>query len=220
MSKISRSNLKRILVAGCISIFLIVSLNSCGLFKNSRKQKNIEKTESVVKVDSNETTSGEVKVSDKTINKDVNVVINERETTTKKTTKGEDIKVTTDKSKINPNGETELIDSITGQKIILILDSLSNSLTIKLKSPEVVEETTIKERTTSSSDKSKESQKDSADTYSKQVAVTSNERSKSSSSQSSKESKSSLIAIIGLFLGIAIMIVTVAWGIKKFVLKK
>lgn len=191
-------------------VALIGLVTSCSIFKNKSKTKDIQKSVELVEIEYKENIQTDIKVKDKEVEKDINTVTTE--TTTKKTTKGTDIKVTADKSKINQNGETILYDSI-GRKIVLQLDSVKQALTISIEAPEVTEETTT--RKTEQQDKSKERERDSTDKTNKIGTLVQRDEKEQYVKKVTSESNTSLLGIIGLFLGIGVLIVGIYFVIKK-----
>lgn len=191
-------------------VALIGLVTSCSIFKNKSKTKDIQKSVELVEIEYKENIQTDIKVKDKEVDKDINTVTTE--TTTKKTTKGTDIKVTADKSKINQNGETILYDSI-GRKIVLQLDSVKQALTISIEAPEVTEETTT--RKTEQQDRSKERERDSTDKTNKIGTLVQRDEKEQYVKKVTSESNTSLLGIIGLFLGIGVLIVGIYFVIKK-----
>lgn len=199
-----------------LTLIIGLSLNSCGVFKNTKKLKNIQKTEEVVNISTKENSKSDVKVSQQDIQKDVNVTITESET--KETRKSPDLKVSVPRKDIKVGKEITLLDSLTGRKIIVLLDSLSDSFNIKVEGDSSVKET--KNKITNISDKSKESNKDSTDNSLKQVAVTHREDKSSYTKNVDNESKVSVVGIIFMFVGLALGIFLLIWLVRKFILKR
>src|SRR5690606_18088616 len=192
------------------SLTLILNLTSCGIFKNSSKSKSIDKLEEVVVVEKKDTDVSEVK--EREVDKDVNTTITE--TTTKKTTKGTDIKTSVRKGDFDDSGRAELTDSL-GRKIVLSLDTLTETLNIIIEAPEVVEETTT--RKTEQSDRSKE--RETTEKTEKVAVLNTREEREEYNKQTEKESKVSPVGLLLLFVGIVIVVVGIVWGIKKLIKK-
>lgn len=204
-------------ISRILLIFLVFgTLTSCSIFKNNKKSKNIEKVEEVKVVEQRETSKADVKVNQTDKQNDINTTTTE--TTTKETTKGSDIKVSIPRKDVKIGKEITVLDSLTGRKIIVLLDSLSQTLNIKVDGDTIIKETTTK--TTQTSDKSKQSSKDSTDNSLKQVAI--NQRDEKDSYKKDVDNKSSvsILGIIGLFVGIVIAVVGIIVGLKKFVFKR
>lgn len=199
-----------------LTLIIGLSISSCGIFKNTKKLKNIQKTEEVVNISTKENSKSDVKVSQQDIQKDVNVTITESET--KETRKSPDLKVSVPRKDIKVGKEITLLDSLTGRKIIVLLDSLSDSFNIKVEGDSSVKET--KNKITNISDKSKESNKDSTDNSLKQVAVTHREDKSSYTKNVDNESKVSVVGIIFMFVGLALGIFLLIWLVRKFILKR
>ena len=202
--------MKRII---CIisSLTLILTLTGCGLFKNSSKSKSIDELEEVIVVEKKDTSITELK--EREVDKDVNITITE--TTTKRTTKGTDTKVSVRKGDFDDSGKAELIDSL-GRKIVLSLDTLTEVLNIIIEAPEVVEETTT--RKTEQTDRSNE--RETTDRVEKVAILNTREERETYKKQTEKESKVSPVGLLLLFAGIVIVVVGIVWGIKRFVFKR
>lgn len=113
-----------------ISILILGLTSSCSIFKNNKRSKNIEKVEEVKVVEQRETSQADVKVTQTDKQNDINTTTTE--TTTRETTKGSDIKVSIPKKDVKIGKEITILDSLTGRKIIVLLDSLSQTLNIQL----------------------------------------------------------------------------------------
>ena len=202
--------MKRII---CIisSLILILSLTGCGLFKNSSKSKSIDKLEEVIVVEKKDTDITELK--EREVDKDVNITITE--TTTKRTTKGTDTKISVRKGDFDDSGKAELTDSL-GRKIVLSLDTLTEVLNIIIEAPEVVEETTT--RKTEQTDRSKE--RETTDRVEKVAILNTREERDTYKKQTEKESKVSPVGLLILLAGIVIVVVGIVWGIRRFVFKR
>ena len=202
--------MKRII---CIisSLTLILTLTGCGLFKNSSKSKSIDELEEVIVVEKKDTSITELK--ERNVDKDVNITITE--TTTKRTTKGTDTKVSVRKGDFDGSGKAEITDSL-GRKIVLSLDTLTEVLNIIIEAPEVVEETTT--RKTEQTDRSKE--RETTDRVEKVAILNTREERETYKKQTEKESKVSPVGLLLLFAGIVIVVVGIVWGIKRFVFKR
>ena len=202
--------MKRII---CIisSLTLILTLTGCGLFKNSSKSKSIDELEEVIVVEKKDTSITELK--EREVDKDVNITITE--TTTKKTTKGTDTKVSVRKGDFDDSGKAEITDSL-GRKIVLSLDTLTEVLNIIIEAPEVVEETTT--RKTEQTDRSKE--RETTDRVEKVAILNTREERDTYKKQTEKESKVSPVGLLILLAGIVIVVVGIVWGIRRFVFKR
>ena len=202
--------MKRII---CIisSLTLILTLTGCGLFKNSSKSKSIDELEEVIVVEKKDTSITELK--ERNVDKDVNITITE--TTTKRTTKGTDTKVSVRKGDFDGSGKAEITDSL-GRKIVLSLDTLTEVLNIIIEAPEVVEETTT--RKTEQTDRSNE--RETTDRVEKVAILNTREERETYKKQTEKESKVSPVGLLLLFAGIVIVVVGIVWGIKRFVFKR
>ena len=198
--------MKRII---CIisSLTLILTLTGCGLFKNSSKSKSIDELEEVIVVEKKDTSITELK--EREVDKDVNITITE--TTTKRTTKGTDTKVSVRKGDFDDSGKAEITDSL-GRKIVLSLDTLTEVLNIIIEAPEVVEETTT--RKTEQTDRSKE--RETTDRVEKVAILNTREERETYKKQTEKESKVSPVGLLLLFAGIVIVVVGIVLGIRRF----
>ena len=215
------SNKKVVGLSKTLFIFLfgVLLLSSCSIFKDTRKVVDKEEKIEEIKVDS--VVREEVKDSIKEVEKetDTEEVIVETEETTKKTTKGGSTKVDIGKGDLNPHGETIITDSL-GRKIIVLLDSLSDKITILVEAQEVVEETTKKETRIEKRDDSKEKSKEQETVQKKEAIVQREEKKVDKKKTTEKESQSKPLTVIAMFIGIALLIVGVGYGIKKFILKR
>lgn len=212
----------RVLNASKLFFLFIIStllLSSCSIFKDTKKVVKKDEVVEEVKVDS--TVREEKKDSIKETEKetDIEEVIVETEETTKKITKGGTTKVVAKKGDLNPDGETILTDSL-GRKIIVLLDSLSGQITLIVETPEVVEETTKKETRTEIKDKSKEKSKEQETVQKKEAIVQREEKRVDKKKTTEKESESKPLTVIAMFIGLALLIVGVGFGIKKLILKR
>ena len=198
--------MKRII---CIisSLTLILTLTGCGLFKNSSKSKSIDELEEVIVVEKKDTSITELK--EREVDKDVNITITE--TTTKRTTKGTDTKVSVRKGDFDGSGKAEITDSL-GRKIVLSLDTLTEVLNIIIEAPEVVEETTT--RKTEQTDRSNE--RETTDRVEKVAILNTREERETYKKQTEKESKVSPVGLLLLFAGIVIVVVGIVLGIRRF----
>lgn len=204
-------NLK-ILSKSILILVLISSISSCNILKKTSKTKYREQTDTILKVDSTSLVTNTVTTKETVDSTDIETVITEE--TTKKTTKRGDLYLKTPLLKINRYGETVLLDSL-GRRVILLLDSLN--LTLRFESPEVIEETTKK--TTEIKDKTKKTTKDSTNTELKQVAIIKQEEYHKDTTESKKEAKMEPLVVISMFIGIALLVIIVIYGLKKFIFK-
>lgn len=199
-----------------ISILILGLTSSCSIFKNNKRSKNIEKVEEVKVVEQRETSQADVKVNQTDKQNDINTTTTE--TTTKETTKGSDIKVSIPKKDVKIGKEITILDSLTGRKIIVLLDSLSQTLNIEVDGELVVKETTTK--VTQTTDKSKQSSKDSTDNTLKQVAINQRDEKQSSKKDVDTESNVSIVGILGLAIGLLILLGGLIWFLVKIVFKR
>lgn len=198
---------RRIWIITLLSSLILLTFSSCGIFKNTSKSKSIDKLEETVVVEKRDVNV--LEVGTKETDKDVSTVVTE--TTTKKTTKGIDVKTSVRKGDFDDSGTAVVTDSL-GRKIVLSLDTLTETLNIIIEAPEVVEETTT--RKTEQTDRSKE--RETTDKVENVAVINTREERETYKKETEKESKVSPIGLILLFIGIVIVVVGILWGIKRF----
>lgn len=208
------SKLKTLVSRSVLVITTVLLLSSCGIFKNKTTTRTKETNKEVLRVDSVKKESSEVSSGVKEVQKDVNTKTTE--TTTKTTTKGGNSKVEVKRDDFR-DGKTELLDSF-GRKIIISLDSLRKSLTIEIDAPEVTEETTTK--VTEQQDNSKEKEQQETNKVSKEATLGKTEEKESSKNNTEKESKASFWGIVGMYVGIALLVVIIILAVKKFIFNR
>lgn len=200
-----------------ILITTIFCLSSCNLFKNTAKHKTKQSIEVSIKKDSveskTETTKGTVE--SKEVDNGVIVTETEEVTVTKK--EGVKTKVNLKKDELKV-GENTLKDSL-GREVIVFLDSLKNILSIEVNSPDEETTTTKKQKTVEHKNSSKDEKKESTHVLQKQVAVSNQEDKDINNIQTYSESKSDLVGTLMFWIGLAICIVLIVVGVKKFVFK-
>ena len=197
-----------------LTLTLIIVFSSCGLFKKTTKRDNHQiRKETLETVDSStQSISGKEVISERGL--DINTVTTRTETTTKKTTKGKQAEVRFNASDVK-SGDVTLTDK-EGRQIMVLLDSLSGIMTIKVDGDTVVEETTKRETRTEQTDRTKEKRKETDSTLINSKAIIYREDSEEESKEHTKEATPSFFSMIGGAVGILIVI----YIISKTVIKK
>lgn len=179
-------------------ILLSSLLNSCGLFKKTTKEKHkLEQTSKEVINTKLDSAKREV-ITEKEVDKGI-VATETTEKTTQKGTKIEKSKPLKDLK----TGDNVLIDSI-GTKVILMLDSIQNLITVKIETPDI--ETIKTSKIVEHKDKTKETSSDSETKIQKQEAIHREDKFKDETQNSTSTPSSSFWGNLGLILGISLII--------------
>ncbi|MGJ1362901.1 hypothetical protein ACR79B_20685 [Sphingobacterium spiritivorum] len=200
-------------------LMAMLTFSGCGLFRKS--SKTVEKVSFDVSQKKDSISSERIKSDSigKSLSIDKGNVVTETERTITTEKKGGTIKGSITLDRI-PRGLEILLKDSAGTKISLMLDTMSNQLNVRVDHPG--EKTTVTERIRQTENKNRTDQQESStgSDLNNQVAVSSQERKRGSVSAVEKISKPDPIGGVIMWIGIAIAIVLVVWGVKKFILNK
>ena len=192
-----------------LSVVIVAMVSSCGL-RNKLRHKVINKSEQVIKVESDETQSSVSSSNVVQQEVDKGTVVTERESTT--VTKGEEkSKVSIRKGDIKA-GENFIKDS-AGNMVKAILDTLNKTLTIEMSIPTITENKVVErifERKNTVIDR-KEERKDST---TKQVASAVEVSRRNQDKLDRSESKPNIWGRVAI-IGILIFVVGVVFWVRK-----
>ncbi|MDM1049480.1 hypothetical protein, partial [Sphingobacterium hotanense] len=194
-------------------VVIVTALASCGALRNkSKHSEKLEIKESAkVELTQSETVVSSADIKEKEIDK--GVIVTEKETTTVTSKVGAKESITIKKGDLKP-GENYLPVDSAFKLIRAVLDTLNQTLTIEIETPEEVTKTTVKETTTERKDVTKERQEQKQDTSSKQVATQAQmdrrEGMQSGGSESKPNAWTVFVSKIGWGIAILVVLIGVA----------
>lgn len=194
---------------------LMFSLASCGLFKKSTKHSESQKYEATIKEETKKTDSLNHQKQSGEEKTDKGVVVTEKKTTETTVTKGaSEVKV---RGKLKGNGETVLEDSI-GNKVILMLDSLTRKIEIKVNRTHDVQTTKeTLEKTTEHKDQTSKKNDSETKVQTQQVATT---RDEETHVELKKQEKTSTPKVFALVASILAAILGIGALLYFFIIRK
>ncbi len=199
-------------------VVIVTALASCGAIRNkSKHSEKLEIKESAkVELKLSETAVSSADIKEKEIDK--GVVVTEKETTTVTSKSGAKESITIKKGDLKP-GENYLPVDSAFKLIKAVLDTLNQTLTIEIETPEEVTKTTVKERTTERKNIKKERQEEKQDSTNKQVATQAQADRRESSATAESESRPNAWAVfvskIGWGIAILLVVIGVLWWCFK-----
>ena len=198
-----------------IIVTLILSLTSCGLFKKSTKHSESQKYETSIKEETKKTDSLNHQKQSVEEKVDKGVVVTEKKTIETTVTKGaSEVKV---KGSLKGNGETVLEDSI-GNRVILMLDSLTKKIEVKVNRTQDVQTTKeTLEKTTEHKDQTSKKNDSETKVQTQQVATT---RDEETHVELKKQEKTSTPKVFALVASILAVILGVGALIYFFIIRK
>ena len=193
-------------------VVIVTALASCGALRNkSKHSEKLEIKESTkVELKQSESAVSSADIKEKEIDK--GVIVTEKETTTVTSKAGAKGSVTIKKGDLKP-GENYLAVDSAFKLIKAVLDTLNQTLTIEIETPEEVTKTTVKETTTERKDVTKERQEQKQDSTNKQVATQAQLDRRESSATAESESKPNVWAVFVSKIGWGIAILVVLIGV-------
>ncbi|WP_286778972.1 MULTISPECIES: hypothetical protein [Sphingobacterium] len=196
------------------SVVIVITFASCGLFRKSTKHVEKSSLEVVSKRDSSLSEKRQKDSLQRTVKVDRGIVITETETTTVTDKKGGKVSGSVPVDKVKSGAEILLKDS-AGFKILVQLDTLKQTLTVRSESPgdKVTQHT--KQTITEHKDATESREKQGSEKIEKQVATYQDHRQKESTKiqDIQKEPKGSMM--IWGAIGLLILICGLIWWIRK-----
>lgn len=196
------------------SVVIVTAFASCGLFRKSTKHVEKHSLEVVSKRDSTLSEKTQKDSLQRTVKVDKGTILTETEITTVTEKKGGKVSGSVPVEKVKSGAEILLKDS-AGFKILVQLDTLKQTLTVKSESPGEKITQHTKQIVTEKKDAKEESEKKGSEQVQKQVAVSHEQRQKESSKieDIQKDPKGSMM--IWGAVGLLIVICGVIWFLRK-----
>lgn len=188
-----------------VLLLLCVSLSSCGLFRSVTKNKDVSEARTVVETDSSEKMESKKIDRGSTVSTDQSLTVTEREIKRTTTKPGSDVSFRADLLRLK-NGETITMDS-AGAKFSVWLDKISQTLHFGMTTPAEETNEEISERITSQNDLSSEDNRDTEETTSQEVAVSSSQESQSKSKTKDVEKEGKNAVWFVVLISIIVLIV-------------
>ncbi|MCS4164475.1 hypothetical protein [Sphingobacterium sp. BIGb0116] len=195
---------------------IVTSVASCGLFRKSTKHVEKHSLEVVNKRDSSLTEKTQIDSLQRTVKVDKGTVVTETETTVTTEKKGGKVSGSVGIDKV-VSGANILLKDSAGFKILVQLDTLKQTLTVKSESPgdKITQHT--KQTVTEHKDYKEESEKRGSEQVQKQVAVNHEQRQKESTKIEDIQKEPKGTSFIYFWVAIALAICLIFWWVKKVV---
>ncbi len=196
------------------SVVIVATFASCGIFRRSTKHIEKHSLEVVSKRDSSLSEGTQKDSLQRTVKVDKGTIVTETETTTVTEKKGGKVSGSIGVDKVKSGAEILLKDS-AGFKILVQLDTLKQTLTVRSESPGEKVTQHTKQTVTENKDSKEESEKQGSDKIEKQVATSQEHRQKESTKieDIQKEPKGSMM--IWGAIGLLIVICGVIWFLRR-----
>lgn len=181
------------------SVVIVITFASCGLFRKSTKQVEKHSLEVVSKRDSTLAEKTKKDSIQRTVKVEKGTIVTETETTTVTDKKASKVSGSVGVDKVKSGAEILLKDS-AGFKILVQLDTLKQTLTVRSESPGEKITQYTKQTVIEHKDYKEESEKKGSEQVQKQLAVNHEQRQKESGKTEDikQESKGSMMIWIGL----------------------
>lgn len=198
------------------SVVIVTAFASCGLFRKSTKHLEKHSLEVVSKRDSTLSEKTQKDSLQRTFKVDKGTIVTDTETTTTTEKKGGKVIGSVGVDKVRSGAEILLKDS-AGFKILVQLDTLKQTLTVKSESPgdKITQHT--KQTVTEHKDYKEESEKRGSEQVQKQVAVNHEQRQKESTKIEDIQKEPKGTSFIYFWVAIALAICLIFWWVKKVV---
>ncbi|MNK26442.1 hypothetical protein D3C87_447780 [compost metagenome] len=185
---------------------IVTAFASCGIFRRSTKHVEKHSLEVVSKRDSSLTEKTQKDSLQRTVKVDKGTIVTETETTTLTEKKGGKISGSIGVDKVKSGAEILLKDS-AGFKILVQLDTLKQTLTVRSESPGEKVTQHSKQTVTEHKDAKEKSEKQGSEKVEKQVATSQEHRQKESTKieDIQKEPKGSMMIWLGL--GVLVLVI-------------
>ena len=185
---------------------IVTAFASCGLFRRSTKHVEKHSLEVVSKRDSSLSEKTQKDSLQRNIKVDKGTIVTETETTTVTEKKGGKVSGSVGVDKVKSGAEILLKDS-AGFKILVQLDTLKQTLTVRSESPgEKVTEHT-KQTVTENKDSKEESEKQGSEKVEKQVATSQENKQKESTKIEDIQKEPKGLMMIWLGLGVLVVVI-------------
>lgn len=188
------------------SVVIVAAFASCGLFRKSTKHVEKSSLEVVNKRDSSLSEKTQKDSLQRTVKIDKGTIVTETETTVTTEKKGGKVSGSVGLDKVKSGAEILLKDS-AGFKILVQLDTLKKTLTVRSEAPAEKTTSHTKQTVTERKDSKESSEKQGSEKVEKQVVISQEHRQKESSGVEdvTKEPKGSMM--IWLALGVLLLVV-------------
>lgn len=192
----------------------MITFASCGLFRKSTKHVEKSSLEVVSKRDSSLSEKTQKDSLQRTVKVDKGVIITETETTTITEKKGGKVSGSVPIDKALSGAEILLKDS-AGFKILVQLDTLKQTLTVRSESPGEMVTQHTKQTVTENKDYREENEKQGSEKAEKQVATSIEHRQKESVKIEDVKKEPKGTSFVWFWLGIGLAVCLVIWWIKR-----
>lgn len=195
------------------TVVIVATFASCGLFRRSTKHVEKHSLEVVNKRDSSLSEKTQKDSLQRTVKVDKGTIVTETETTTVTEKKGSKVSGSVGVDKVKSGAEILLKDS-AGFKILVQLDTLKKTLTVRSESPGEKITQHIKQSITEHKDFAQSDEKKGSEKVEKQVATSQEHRQKESTKieEIQKEPKGSMM--IWGAIGLLILLCGLVWFIR------
>jgi 2,3-bisphosphoglycerate-independent phosphoglycerate mutase len=196
------------------SVVIVTAFASCGLFRKSTKHVEKHSLEVVSKRDSTLSEKTQVDSLQRTVKVDKGAIVTETETTTVTEKKGSKVSGSIGVEKVKSGAEILLKDS-AGFKILVQLDTLKQTLTVKSESPgdKITQHT--KQTVTEHKDYKEENEKKGSEHVEKQVATSQEHRQKESTKIQDIQKEPKGTSFIYFWVAIALASCLIIWWVRR-----
>lgn len=196
------------------SVVIVTAFASCGLFRKTSKHVEKSSLEVVEKRDSSLSEKTQKDSLQRTFKVDKGTIVTETETTITTEKKGGKVIGSVGVDKVKSGAEILLKDS-AGFKILVQLDTLKQTLTVKSESPgdKVTQHT--KKTITEQKDAKEESEKKGSEQVQKQVAVNHEQRQKESTKIEDIQKEPKVSSFIYFFIGLSLLACVIIWCMRR-----
>ncbi|MDR2285103.1 MAG: hypothetical protein LBE37_17955 [Sphingobacterium sp.] len=196
------------------SVVIVTAFASCDLFRKSTKHVEKHSLEVVSKRDSSLSEKTQKDSLKRTVKVDKGTIVTETETTTVTEKNGGKVSGTVSVDKVK-SGAAILLKDSAGFKILVQLDTLKQTLTVKSESPGKKITQYTKQTVTENMDYKEESEKKVFEHVEKQVATSQEHRQKESTKIEDIQKEPKGTMMIWGAIGFLIVICGVIWGVRR-----
>lgn len=196
------------------SVVIVTAFASCGLFRKSTKHVEKSSLEVVSKRDSSLSEKTQKDSLQRTVKVDKGAIVTETETTTVTEKKGGKVSGSIQVDKVKSGAEILLKDS-AGFKILVQLDTLKKTLTVRSESPGGKVTQHSKQTVTEHKDYKEESEKKGSEHVEKQVATSQEHRQKESTKIEDIQKEPKGTSFIYFWVAIALAASLIIWWVRR-----
>lgn len=196
------------------SVVIVITFASCGLFRKSTKQVEKHSLEVVSKRDSTLSEKTKKDSIQRTVKVEKGTIVTETETTTVTDKKASKVSGSVGVDKVKSGAEILLKDS-AGFKILVQLDTLKQTLTVRSESPGEKITQYTKQTVIEHKDYKEESEKKGSEHVEKQVATSQKHRQKESTKIEDIQNEPKSTSFIWWWLGIGLTVCLVIWWLRR-----